>query len=102
MALKLIFKFNRDDYTQLSKQQDDEQIKNNLQGIFNNKGITASHMYHPARDSKVIFPNDNEIEKVMEYEDELKAANFEPKMSLSLKACRTVFCTNFDQALLQT
>ena len=30
----------------------------------------------------------------------LKKKNFEPKMSLSLRACRTIFCTHFDPTLL--
>ena len=102
MALKLIFKFCRDDYTLSSKQENDDQIKQNLNHILSDKGITFSHMYRPSRNSvKVIFPTDSEIDKVMESEEEFKAKNFEPKMSLSLKACRTIFCTYFDQTLLQ-
>ena len=55
-------------------------------------------MYQPARNSvKVIFPTESDIDKVIDSEDEIKAENFEPKMSLSLKASRTVFITNFDQ-----
>ena len=60
-------------------------------------------MYTPSRYSvKVIFPTEADIDKVMEMEEEIKDEGFEPRMSLSLKACRTIFCTNFDATLLTT
>ena len=96
MALKLIFKFK-------TLQENKMQTKIKLQKIFDMNAITTSHMYQPARNSvKVLFPTEKDIEKVMENEAVFKAEDFEPKMSLSLKSCRTIFCTNFDAALLQT
>ena len=92
MALKLIFKFRRDEYTNRTRQENDENIKLNLQQILNEMAITATHMYKPSMDSiKVIFPTDSEIDKVIANEEAFKNKNFEPKMSLSLKACRTIF-----------
>ena len=103
MALKIIFKFQRNYYNHETKRENDQQIKQNLNRILIDKGITTSHFYPPGWNSiKVIFPTDSEIDKVMENEESFKAENFEPKMSLSLKSCRTVFCTNFDPVLLQT
>ena len=103
MALKIIFKFKRDDYNHETKQENDEQIKQNLNRILITNGITTSHFYPPVWNSiKVIFPTDSEIDRVMENEEAFKSENFEPKMSLALKSCRTVFCTNFDPVLLQT
>ena len=82
---------------------DENVIKQKLNRLLDSMGIVASHMYKPARNSvKVIFPTEKEIDKVIENEEVFKAENFEPKMSLSLKASRTVFVTNFDHALLQT
>ena len=102
MALKLTFKFRRDDYTYRTRQENDEKIKVNLQKILNENEITASHMYKPAMNSiKVLFPTDSEVDKVIKNEEAFKNENFEPKMSLSLKACRTIFCTHFDHTLLQ-
>ena len=103
MALKLIFKFLRENYCRESRQESNGHVKENLQRIFNEKGITINHMYTPSNNSvKVIFPTDAEIDKVMEHEEDFKKENFEPKMSLSLKSSRTIFCTNFDAALLTT
>ena len=103
MALKLIFKYQRDRYTQGTEIEIDNKVKQNLNNILNGKGITITHMYKPARHSvKVIFPTEADIDKVMEHEEEIKTEQFEPRMSLSLKACRTIFCTNFDQSLLET
>ena len=66
MALKLIFKFCRDDYTLSSKQENDDQIKQNLNHILSDKGITFSHMYKPSWNSiKVVFPTDSEIDHVI-------------------------------------
>ena len=98
MALKLIFKFTRE-----AMQENDNEIKIILQGIFDDNGITTSHMYKPARHSiKVLFPTEKDIDKVLEKEEAFKTKNFEPRVSLSLKSCRTIFCTNFDAALLET
>ena len=103
MALKLIFKFERDNYSPNVMNNDENVIKQKLNRLLDGMGIVASHMYKPARNSvKVIFPTEKEIDKVIENEEVFKAENFEPKMSLSLKASRTVFVTNFDHALLQT
>ena len=103
MALKLIFKFQREDYTQGSMHENNARIKSNLNNILQDKGITTSHFYTPARNSiKVIFPTEADIDKVMEHEEEIKLERFVPKMPLSLKACRTIFCTNFDPTLLTT
>ena len=102
MALKLNFKFSRDDFNYGSKQENDEQIKLKLQQILTDKEITASHMYRPSMNSiKVIFPIESEIDKVIKHEEIFKEKNFVPKMSLSLRACRTIFCTHFDRTLLE-
>ena len=103
MALKLLFKYKREDHGIGTEYDVDLQVKQNLKNILEAKGITISHMYKPSRYSlKVIFPTEADIDKVMEHEEEIKAENFEPRMSLSLKACRTIFCTNFDATLLDT
>ena len=103
MALKLIFKLQREDYSQGSWQENNNRIKTNLNNILNDKGITITHIHTPARNSvKVIFPTDGDIDKVMKNAEAIKNEGFEPRMSLSLKACRTIFCTNFDPALLIT
>ena len=83
MALKLIFKFERDNYSPEAMNNSNESIKQNLNRILDNNSITISHMYKPARNSvKVIFPTEKEIDKVIENEEEFKASNFEIKMSL--------------------
>ena len=103
MALKLIFRYNRANYDRGTEYEKDNKIKQNLKNVLDSMGITSSHMYTPSRQSvKVIFPTEADIDKVMEKEEEIKAEGFEPRMSLSLKACRTIFCTNFDPTLLTT
>ena len=64
MALKLIFKYNRNDYTTGTEQDKDNKIKQDLNNILGSKGITTSHMYSPSRQSvKVIFPTEGDIDK---------------------------------------
>ena len=73
MALKLIFKFSREDFNHGTKHEIDEQIKVKLQQILSDQEITASHMYRPSLNSiKVIFPTESEIEKVIKYEEIFK------------------------------
>ena len=62
------------------------------QAIYTNQQGTLLKLFFPLR----------ELDQVIENEEHFKAENFEVKMSLSLKASRTVFITNFDQSLLQT
>ena len=103
MALKLAFRFNRTSYSPSTIRENNPIIKNRLQTLLDAKCITYSHMYDPARNSiKVIFPSENEIEKVMKNNEHFKNEHFTPKPSLALKANRTVFCTNLDPALLST
>ena len=101
MVYKLIFKFNRDNYSPDVMKANNPQIKSRLMELLDKEQIQYSHMYDPARNSiKVVFPVENLIDKVFEKEDTFKQENYKPRMSLSLKACRTVFCTNFDPELL--
>ena len=70
--------------------------------ILDQESIAVNHIYQPARDSvKAIFPTESEIDKVMSKIGKFKEANLEPRMSMALKACHTIFCTNFDPAILQ-
>ena len=103
MAHKLAFRFNRNNYSLNTMREHNETIKRALQTLLDNKSITYSHIYDPSRNSiKVIFPTEKEMDKTITHSEFFVTNNFEPKLSLSVKAKRTVLCTNLDPALLET
>ena len=102
MALKLSFRFQRENYSPGEMRNSMERYKQRLKDIFDNKGITYSHIYDPTRNAiKAIFPTEKELDKALANEEAFKAQNFTPKMSLEMKASRTIFCSNLDPTILQ-
>ena len=72
-----------------------------LETILASKNIIYNHMYEPSRNSiKVIFPNEKELDKVLKNTEIFIRENFEPRLSLELKASRTAFCSNLDPTIL--
>ena len=101
MTFKLTFRFTRDDYSTEAKKDIDRVIKVTLQEKLEDKNIKISRIYTPSRNTvKVVFYSDEELNKVFENEDYFRAAFLTPKMSISMKASRTVFCGGFDPILL--
>ena len=81
----------------------DEEIKLELQKILEDKSILADRIYVPSRNSiKVVFYTEGELNKVLDDKNYFIEEGYEPRLSMALKATRTVFCTEFDRALLQT
>ena len=102
MALKLSFRFQRANYSPGAMRISDDRIKQNLKRIFDAKGITYSHIYDPTRNAiKAIFPTEKELDKALLNEEAFKTENLTPKMSLEMKASRTIFCSNLDPTILQ-
>ena len=92
MAYKLAFRFTRADYSEAAKADTDRVIRTTLQEKLDTKHIQTSRIYMPSRNTvKVIFHSETELNKVLSNEDYFKAANLAPKISISLKASRTVF-----------
>ena len=103
MSYKLAFRFERTSYSPSQMRQHNPEAVRRLQTLMDSKAIIYSHIYEPNRNSiKVIYPNENELDKVFKYEQIFKNENFTPKMSLELKASRTVFCTNLDPTIIGT
>ena len=101
MTFKLTFRFTRADYSTEAKTDIDRVIKMTLQEKLDDKNIKFSRIYTPNRNTvKVIFFSDEELNKVFENEDFFRAAFLKPRMSISMKASRTVFCGGFDPTLL--
>ena len=103
MTFNLTFKFTRDDYSAEAKTDIDSVIKMMLQEKLDDKNIKFSRMYTPNRNTvKVVFLSDEDLNKVFENEDYFRAAFLTPKMSISMKASRTVFCGDLIQHYLTT
>ena len=103
MTYKLAFRFNRSTYVEGIMEKYNPQITRRLATLLDHKIITYSHIYEPSRNSiKVVFPNENEIDKVFKNIEIFTNENFEPRLSLELKASRTVFCSKLDPAILAT
>ena len=102
MAFRLAFRFERNDYSESARANIDREIKVTVQQKLDQKGIKASRIYEPGRNSiKVIFLSEVELNKVLDNEEHFTRANLYPKLSITLKASRTVFCGGFDPALLE-
>jgi len=52
--------------------------------------------------SKYFFTEKKELNKALKKKNNFIAAGFEPRLTMPLKAVRTVFCYGFDSALLTT
>ena len=102
MAYKLIFRFDRNRYTGLpSPNERKQQIFNDLMKKTNDLRIDCARYYKPSRDSlKVLFPSEKELNKALKKTNSFNAAGFEPRLTMPLKAARTVYCHGFDPALL--
>ena len=69
----------------------------------NDLRIECTRYYTPSRDSlKVLFPSEKELNKAINKTNSFFAAGFEPRLTMPLKAARTVYCHGFDPALLLT
>ena len=96
--MKLSFKFDRNKYNVAERNQ---VINNDISSILNANGIEAARFYAPSCDSiKVLFINEPALNKAIIKTEILKAAGFEPRMFLALKASRTVYCHSFDDSLI--
>ena len=102
MAYRLIFQFKRADYSESARADIDREIKVTVQQKLDQKNIKASRIFAPGRNTiKVIFLSEVELNKVLDNEEHFTAANIYPKICITLKASRTVFCGGFDPVLLE-
>ena len=102
MAFKLSFKINRNKYTG-NVESDNKKINQDLVNVTNTQRIELLRIYQPSRDSiKALFPDEKNLNKALIKSTALKAAGFEPRLSMALKAARTVYCYNLDDTLLNT
>ena len=78
-------------------------INQELVNVTNTHSIELLRIYQPSRDSiKAMFPDEKNLNKALNKSTVLKAAGFEPRLSMALKAARTVYCYNLDDTLLNT
>ena len=102
MAYKLSFKFDRNKYTG-NVESANKKINQQLINVTNAQGIELLRVFQPSRDSiKALFPDEKNLNKTLKKSTVLKAAGFEPRLSMALKAARTVYCYNLDDTLLNT
>ena len=102
MAYRIIFRFERSDYSEAARADIDREVKVALQQKLDQKSIKASRIFPPGRNSiKVLFLSETELNKVLDNEGHFSAAHLKPRISISLKASRTVFCGGFDPILLE-
>ena len=102
-SFKITFRFQRDDYGPDNKTSDDQTLKFKMQELLKEKHISALRIYTPSWNSmKVIFQSEDEVNKVLTNKDYFVNRGFYPKISMALKAGRTIFCSGFDPTLLQT
>ena len=99
---KVSFKIDRSDYNP-DNITEKELIRVDLQAILDNKQISKISIYAPSRNSiKAIFHNEQELNKVFTHIVDFESKGFHPRLSLALKASRTIFCSGFDPVLLHT
>ena len=67
MAFKLIFRFERVDYSESARADTDREIKITVQQKLDQKNIKASRIFAPGRNTiKVIFLSEVELNKVLD------------------------------------
>ena len=102
MAYKLSFKIDRNKYTG-NVEAVNKKINQDLVNVTNTHRIELLRIYLPSRDSvKALFPDEKNLNKALNKSTVLKSAGFEPRLSMALKAARTVYCYNLDNTLLNT
>ena len=102
MAYKLSLKINRTRY-QGNIEEVNRKINQDLINITNTQRIEILRIFQPSRDSiKVLFPDEKNVNKALKKSEALKSAGFEPRLSMALKAARTVYCFNLDDTILNT
>ena len=101
MSYKLVFRFDREDYSPEGRQSSNEEIRSWLHERFSAKEIIAERMFVPSRNSiKVIFATEEEANKVLEDKTHFYEKGFDPKITMAMKASRTIFCAGFDQSII--
>ena len=102
MAHKLSFKYQRQNYHG-TIQELNTQVTNEIKLKLNQHNIHTIRVYDPSRDSiKVLIPTEKDVNQVLLKIADFKEAGFEPRISMKLKAARTVYCHGFDPVLLGT
>ena len=102
MAYKLSFKIERNKYTG-DVETVNRKINQDLVNVTNAQRIELLRIYQPSRDSiKALFPDEKNLNKALNKSTVMKAAGFEPRISMALKAARTVYCYNLDNTLPNT
>ena len=100
MALKVSFKFDKTKFRG-THEEINQAITNAITAKLNELRIEHSRAYTPSRVSiKILFPTEDQINKVLDSTEALKTAGFEPRSSMALKSSRTIFCFGFDLAIL--
>ena len=103
ITYKLAFRFERNSYSVEDRLEINEGIKNELQSRLADKEIRTIRIYAPSRNSiKAIFPNETELNKVLEHNDYFQRKGLTTKLSMAHKANCTVFCTGFDYTILSS
>ena len=103
MNPRINFKFSRHSYAPERKADGDEQVKSTIQTLMTRFEISTTRMYTPTRNSiKVIFPSEQEMNKVLNNKQTFLEKNLTPHLSLATKAKRTIFCAGFDMAITNT
>ena len=102
MSLKILFKFVRSAYRGTNDEVNIK-IKQDLTNALTELSIDTNKIFNPSRDSiKAIFPNEGMINKTLKKSGTLQTKGFDPRLSITLKASRTVYIYNIDSALLAT
>ena len=102
MAYKLSFKIDRSKYMG-DAEFVNRKINQELVNVTNTHSIELLRIYQPSRDSiKAMFPDEKNLNKALNKSIVLNAAGFEPRLSMALKAARTVYCYNLVETLLNT
>ena len=102
VAAKISFKIDRTRHRG-SSEEITTSIINGLTIKLNALSIETLNVYKPSYSSiKVLFLNENQVNKALDKYNDLKNAGYEPRMPIPLKAARTVYCYAFDPALLVT
>ena len=101
-APKLSFKVDRTRHRG-NQEEISRSIINGIMTKLNALSIEIANIYTPSYNRiKVLFLNEAQVNKTLNKYTELKNVGYEPRITIPLKAARTVYCYAFDPTLLAT
>ena len=100
---KITFRFDRASYLEKDISVVNYHVTTALQTKLAEHNIFTNRIYSPSRNSiKALFQSERQVIKVLSSRSSFESVGLSPKLSMSDKARRTIFCSGYDSTLTHT